>query len=361
MHSPATLPNEIIVEISSYLSLGDRVKFSRTCQRINGLIEPRIWADIELHGDGFHESRDEIKHPPPFKPSSDRFYLGRYYGRGICPLDILQGLLKTDRDRLKKVASRVKSFCSVIEAEDKIWDLLPYFVNLEALELHGRWDESEQITYEIRSPPLAKLRFAKLLGYIPQAGARWILRSGPTLERLELGMLDWPTRATEWSDAGESDRDFASLSEENLDEDDENRVQAFPRPLSGFLPEEGVSLPILQHLYLCSPAHRKHTDDAQNEGWPTEAEEDSSEDWRSILKASHWTLQTLVLEHKVTILNSEAEARGEEECMRDLHTNNDGGGSSKLAEVLETAGVYRVEWFPELTHVYFYGIVLGGL
>ncbi|RTE78609.1 hypothetical protein BHE90_006938 [Fusarium euwallaceae] len=362
MHSPATLPNEIIIEISSHLSLGQKSNFSRTCKRLDALIEPQIWADLELHAKGYHDSRDEIKHPPPFKSPSDRVYRCYHYRGGVSPLNTLRQLVETrDQDRLRILASRVRSLCSVIDTGDKIWNILPYCVNLEVLELNARWDEVDQRTNEVRLPPLPKLRFAKLLGYIPRAGARWILRSGPTLERLELGMLDRPIQTSLWFD-----RDLAPLPEENLAGPNEapdygslNCELVHPRPLGGFLPEEGVSLPLLQHLYLCSTAHRKHTYYAEDEGWSSRAEEASAQDWIDILMASRQTLETLVLEHKLTIPESETEDRGEEEIMRDFHTNNDGGGSSKLADVLEAVAIHDTEEFPELTHVYFYGIVVS--
>ncbi|RSL64472.1 hypothetical protein CEP54_004725 [Fusarium duplospermum] len=362
MHSPVTLPNEIIIEISSYLTLGQKSNFSRTCKRLDDLLEPHIWADVELHLKGYHESRDEIKHPPPFKSPSDRVYRRGHFRGGLSPLNVLRQLFETwDLDRLKKVASRVRSFCGVIDTGDKIWNILPDCVNLEVLELNARWDEVDQRTNEIRLPPLPKLRFVKLIGHIPREGARWILRSGPTLERLELWMLDRPIETSLWFD-----RNLAPLPEENLagpyespDYGSLNSEMVHPRPLGGFLPEEGVSLPILRHLYLCSSAHRKHTYYAEDEGWSSRAEEASSQDWIDILMASRQTLETLVLEHKVTVPETEADDRGEEEIMRDFHTNNDGGGSSKLAEVLEAVGVDKAEEFPELERVYFYGIVVS--
>ncbi|KAH7272953.1 hypothetical protein B0J15DRAFT_590727 [Fusarium solani] len=365
MHSPDTLPIEIILEISSYLSFSQRSKFSRTCKHINALIEPQIWSDIELHGDGYHETRNEISYPPPFKSPSDRVYIGIYRGRyppeRLSPLNILRQLLETDQDRVRKVASRVRSLCTVISAGDKVWDILPYFSNLEALELYGRWDKVDQVTPEVDHPPLAKLRFAKLLGYIPRAGARWVLRSGPTLERLELGMLDRPLMSPLYPD-----RDPAPLPEENLAGDDESSdygslsaENTFPRPLGGFLPEEGISMPILRHLYLCSSAHVEDNPWESWSAWSSRAEEASCQDWMGILMASRRTLQTLVLEHKLTLLHISLDTWCESDCLRHFHENNDGAVSSKLAEVLEAVGVHKGEEFPELTRVYFYGIVVS--
>ncbi|KAI8677367.1 F-box domain-containing protein [Fusarium sp. Ph1] len=365
MHSLDTLPIEIVLEISSYLSISQKSKFSRTCKRINALIEPQIWTDIELHGDGYHETRDQIKEPQPFKSPSDRVYIGRHRGgyrsERLSPLNILRQLLDIDQDRVRKVASRVKSLCTVISTGDKVWDILPYFSNLEALELYGRWDRIDQVTPEVDHPPLAKLRFAKLLGYIPRAGARWILRSGPTLDRLELGMLDRPI-ATPLC----PDRVPAPLPEENLAGDDESSdygslsaENTFPRPLGGFLPEGGISMPILRHLYLCSSAHVEDNPWESWSAWSSRAEEASCQDWMGILMASRRTLQTLVLEHKLTLLHIALDTWCESDCLRHFHENNDGAVSSKLAEVLEAVGVHKGEEFPELTRVYFYGIVVS--
>ncbi|RSL45606.1 hypothetical protein CEP53_010700 [Fusarium sp. AF-6] len=297
MHSPATLPNEIIIEVSSHLSLGQKSNFSRTCKRLDALIEPQIWSDLELHAEGYHDSRDELKHPPPFKSPLDGVYRCYHYRGGVSPLNTLRQLVEThDQDRLRILASRVRSLCSVIDTGDKI------------------------------CPTVSTSR---------------------------------PIQTSLWFD-----RDLAPLPEENLAGPNEapdygslNCELVHPRPLGGFLPEEGVSLPLLQHLYLFSTAHRKHTYYAEDEGWSSRAEEASSQDWIDVLMASRQTLETLVLEHKLTILESETEDRGEEEIMRDFHTNNDGGGSSKLANVLEAVTIHDAEEFPELTHVYFYGIV----
>ncbi|UPK89752.1 hypothetical protein LCI18_000687 [Fusarium solani-melongenae] len=366
MRSPDTLPIETILEISSYLSFSQKSKLSRTCKRINALIEPQIWTDIELHGDGYHETRDQIKQPPPFKSPSDRVYIGRYRGgwrpERLSPLNILRQLLETDQDRVRKVAGRVRSLCTVISAGDKVWDVLPYFSNLEALELYARWDKIDQVTPEVDHPPLACLRFAKLFGYIPQAGARWVLRSGPTLERLELGMLDRPLMTPLYPD-----RDPAPLPEEKVgggdDYSDYGSLSAdhtFPRPLGGFLPEEGISMPILRHLFLCSSAHvEDYPLDGAWTAWSSRAEEASCKDWMGILMASRRTLQTLVLEHKPTLPDIELDTWRESDCLRHFHKNNDGTVSSRLAEVLEAVGVHKVEEFPELTRVYFYGIIVS--
>lgn len=363
MHSLDTLPTEIVLEISSYLSFSEKSKFSRTCKRINALIEPQIWTDIELHGDGYHESSDQIKEPQPFKSPSGRVYIGKYRqgyrSIQLFPLNILRQYLETDQDRVRKVAGRVRSLCTVISADYNVWDILPYFSNLEALELYGRWGKTDEVTPEIDHPPLPKLRFAKLMGYIPRAGARWVLRSGPTLERLELGMLDRPLMSPLYHN-----RRLAPLPEENLAGDDESSdygslaaEETFPRPLGGFLPEEGISLPILQHLYLCSTAH---VEDAPSwTAWSSRAEEASCRDWMDILMASRRTLQTLVLEHKPTLLHIELDTWCESDCLRNFHENNDGAISSRLAEVLEAVGVHRAEEFPELTRAYFYGIVVS--
>lgn len=366
MHSIDTLPNEIVLEIAHHLSFGQRSNFGITCKRINALIEPLLWTDIELHGEDYHETREEIKDPPPFKAPSKRVYLDGNRGPWFSPPDVLfkclRHLLENDRDRLGKVAGRVQSLCTVVSPRYKIWDLLPYFSNLEALELHGRCEEVDEVTPKVDHAPLSKLRFAELLGYLPRAGARWILRSGPTLEWLELGMLDRPIEPV----STDGTRDLAPLPEENLAGDDESSYygsldceQIYPRPLGGFLPDEGLSMPNLRHLYLCAPAHRDETSYAQCVGWSSRAEEASYADWMDILVASRRTLQTLVLEHRPTVPDIETESWGEEDCMRWFHKENDGAGSSKLVAVLEAVGVDKVDEFPELSHVYLYGIVVS--
>ncbi|KAM0436678.1 hypothetical protein ACHAPT_002387 [Fusarium lateritium] len=366
MRSIDTLPNEIILEIAHLLPLSQQANLGRTCKRINALTEPLIWTAVELHREGYHETREEIRDPLPFRPPSDRAYLSGGRNPWLSPPDMLfkglQHLLESDQDRLEKVAGRVKSLCTVVTPNCKIWVLLPYFSNLEALELHGRWDEVDEVTPEIVHTPLGKLRFAKLLGYLPRAGARWVLRSGLTLERLELGILDRPIQPVNYDGSWP----LAPLPEENLADDDESSYygslsceQTHPRPLGGFLPDEGVSVPNLRHLYLCASAHRDDIEYAQRVGWSSRAEEASSADWMSILMACRRTLQTLVLDHRPTVPDIETESWGEEDCMRSCHKLNDGAGSSTLVQVLEAVGIHKAEEFPELRDVYFYGVVVS--
>ncbi|KAJ4214364.1 hypothetical protein NW759_010383 [Fusarium solani] len=112
---------------------------------------------------------------------------------------LLQRLHRYDPEQLRRLASRVKSLCAVIKpdwqphtAETDVpeggiiqfWQLLPFFTNLEKLELHGdivSKSKYEQATPEITAQPL-QLQVAKLFGYIPRTVVAWLLKSGNTLE-----------------------------------------------------------------------------------------------------------------------------------------------------------------------------------
>ena len=106
---------------------------------------------------------------------------------------LLQVLQSEDLEQLKRLCARVKSICTVIRFDIDVWQLLPYFTNLEAIELYGsqyRFEKYELTSLDASVPPLSKLRFVKLVGYIPRAVATWIMESGTNIERLELDMLD---------------------------------------------------------------------------------------------------------------------------------------------------------------------------
>ncbi|KAK7408950.1 hypothetical protein QQX98_008894 [Neonectria punicea] len=151
----------------------------RTCKRFNALVEPILWTDIELHEQGFHESSWELNDPPPFIPTSQRRYHRRQpWGRGQGARDkaaklflVLQLLHDEDLNRMQELAKRVKNLCTVIQPDTgpwdevkqqrqdviQIWQLLPFFTNLETLELHGDnyySSESEKMTPEFTAPPL---------------------------------------------------------------------------------------------------------------------------------------------------------------------------------------------------------------
>jgi hypothetical protein len=246
----------------------------------------------------------------------------------------------------------------------QIWRLFPFFCNLESLELHGEYPYSamcEETVDEITEPPLPRLRFAKLSRYIPRAVAAWVLRSGPTLERLELSMLDRPI-----STCLARDPQFKPLPEENLlDQDDPNGPEyaslhgefVSPRPLGDFLPSSKrvktpsiLSLPRLKHLYLCQPTY---SDSQMSEyySWSSRAETSCLEAWREILQASSATLQTLVLEQRPAGECTEMDGISSRDWMIDcIHIHAGDGLIDMVLAELTKSGLKR------LNQVYLYGI-----
>ncbi|KAF4472209.1 hypothetical protein FALBO_881 [Fusarium albosuccineum] len=370
-----SVPTEIVAVITSYCDFDALVQLSLTCKRINAIVEPCLWSDIELHELGFHESSAEIKVPPPFRLPSQRGY--HYGGRQNWPQNtelkaerlfmMLQTLHTRDQNQLKKLASRVKNLCTVINPHwlpdgfvvnnvISPYHLLPYFTNLETLEFHGDWDggrDGQEINMpDIEAPPLAKLRFAKLFAYIPRPVAAYILRSGATLERLELGMLDRPISSSDFDDPF-----CLPLPEENLgDEDDPDwgslsGDSVIPRPLGGFLPNDPLSLPKLKHLYLCQTSDCGNIN-VREYTWSTRAERASLDSWRELLLASSQTLETLVLEQRLGAEQGEMDACTE---MEYLQYYTDGDENKTLVAMLEGI-VFEQGAFPELRQVFLNGI-----
>lgn len=220
-----SLPPEIFLHIASFLPAADQASLCATSKTANDFIEPLLWKNIELHDDdGFHDTSAELKDPPPFTAPSSRRYLpdksipDGNMSRRIAFFYMLESMYKTDRTRFQHLTARIRSLCTVIDYtqpialrmrfgyraylednnlgnDDLMWNLFPHMVNLEVLELHAEWPgpKYKPTPFDGNLPILSRLRFAKLFGYIPRDFARYvILGSAPTLERLELGLLDRP-------------------------------------------------------------------------------------------------------------------------------------------------------------------------
>ncbi|KAF7552410.1 hypothetical protein G7Z17_g4363 [Cylindrodendrum hubeiense] len=375
------LPDELLLCVTSWLTPHELARLMRTCKRFNALVEPLLWTDIELHEAGFHESHQELKDPPPLIPTYRRAYHRKQgWGCGQGARDkaakfftVLQILHDEDPSRLQELTRRVRNLCSVAQPELKpwdeangkwlgavqIWQLLPYFTNLETLELHGDnyySSKYEEATPEFTMPPL-NLRFAKLFGYIPRSVARWVLRGGGTIERLELGMLDRPI-----STYGTSEPEFPPLPEENLAESDDDESYygslcdeaIVPRPQSGFLPEASeCDLPRVKHLYLCQPSEGNYETTAGDYSWSKRAEKACLADWRKIIQMAGQTLETLVLEQRPGAQYNESRIVTEAEFIR---TDISGVGNTALVLMVEE--LIKDEELPELKKVYLYGMTV---
>ncbi|KAH7108621.1 hypothetical protein B0J13DRAFT_579682 [Dactylonectria estremocensis] len=370
------IPDELFLSITACLMSHELASLMRTCRRFNALIEHILWTDIELHEQGFHESSMELDDPPPFIPPSQRRYHRKQswgWGQGaqhkagklFC---LLQQLHVEDPNRMQELAKRVRNLCTVIEPQTRprddiniqIWQLLPFFTNLETLELHGNSyysSKHEKTTPEFTAAPL-KLRFAKLFGYIPKSVARWVLRGGASLERLELGMLDRPISTND-----SSKPEFSPLPEETLagpdDEDYDwgslDGESVIPRPQSNFLPDPSeYTLSSVKHMYLCQPSPGDYSRAARDYTWSTRAEDACLSDWRSMLLATGPTLETLVLEQRPAAAYIENDCLSEVEFLR---TDTGGSGNGPLVRMVERLIYNKV--LPELKKVYLYGMVVG--
>ncbi|KAG9497134.1 hypothetical protein J7337_011926 [Fusarium musae] len=278
-----TLPSETQLQIFSQIAAHDLSTIARTSKRLNQIATPLLWNDIELHEEGYHESRHELKVPAPARdPARRPYHLKQKWGNGQGArmkasqfFEILQMMYKENPDRLQQITPRVRHLCTVIdpswrpvnEEDDsvdaeaiQVWHLLPYFSSLETLELYGDYYDSqeveEQVSKILGSPP--KLRFLKLSGYMPREVPAWLLKAGDTLERLELDMLDRPI-----STYLSNDPHFTPLPCEKINTDDGDASESdygsladdmiIPRPLGNIFTDYGdckLKLPKLKHLFL---------------------------------------------------------------------------------------------------------------
>ncbi|KAF5579224.1 hypothetical protein FPANT_9694 [Fusarium pseudoanthophilum] len=365
MASLNSLPCEILLQIIRDSSPQELCRLSYTCKRLASIAGGCLWRDIELHEKGYHESSVELNEPLPYKPPHRFYHDSKRVGwqsdisqRAKSLFTMLQALHAHDKGRLRDIAGRMKSLCTVIEPEWKpdensvaesvsVWKLIPYFKNLEYLELHSLHGNSDcRELEEIPERPLIKLRFAKLFAYIPRSVATYILRSRETLERLELGMLNQPlpnTVCISEQDAGNHGR-----------WDHEPRG-VIPRPLGNFVPDGRFSFSSLRHLYLCSPCNGRGDYFNQHNAWSTAAERDSLEAWKRLILASSRILETLVIEHRPAAGIEDNEGFSEDEF---LSTGKTGAANRALVDAIGDIIIDK-ERLPRLKRVYLYGFVAG--
>ncbi|KAF5662492.1 hypothetical protein FHETE_7940 [Fusarium heterosporum] len=395
-----TLPVELRLRILSHFSPHDLAQSARTCKRLSDIAIPLIWNDIELHEVGYHESKRELNVPPPVRDPERRPYHSKQRwsnGQGAAKkaeafFTMLQTMHEKDPERLAQLTRRVRHLCTTVNPAWRprtrdykiiypdtiqVWHLLPYFSNLETLELHGSSYYSQKQEEQVSEilGPTPRLRFVKLWGYMPRAVPAWLLGAGETLERLELGMLDRPistnlSRSPNFTPLPheklkiESDSDSDSdIEEEDDDNDDDSGdwgslsgENVIPRPLGGYLSSFGnsdLAFPKLKHLYLCQPAESDY-DHYRDYAWSKRAESACYNDWRRILQACLGTLETLVLEQRPAAEYIEGDGKSELEWMTECTTAR---ASKSLREMTRTilAGVESLA----LQRVYFYGIWVG--
>lgn len=187
------------------------------------------------------------------------------------------------------------------------------------------------------------------------------MASGNTIERLELELLkEGIPLAMELEEIlAAHPEDVNSPLRDDLGGDGDGWA-SIPRPLSGFLPrgpdgEYHLALPKLRYLYLCQPSDNNLDSEVmQNYFWSTHAETTAHEDWERILKASSLTLETLMLEQKIGIEDTDPESEREHQFIR---SDKDGLRSERLINVIE--GVLQRELFPVLKSVQLKGLAAG--
>ncbi|KAF4981673.1 hypothetical protein FZEAL_2560 [Fusarium zealandicum] len=380
-----SLPSEIILNIIPHLSVHDLFALCLTCKTTQALAEPLLWNDIELHQERFHGPSRYQAIPPSYRPASERVYHRtspeEYLADYVTELKaeaLFKGLHETrvrDGDRLRTLTAHIRHLCTPVvpfrepclnahgvDAMLPVWQLLPFFTKLETLELQASYylnDEDEKFVPEITAPPLPNLRYVKLFGNIPRAVVRWILRSGATIECLELGLLDRPISSQPHDDPA-----FSPLASENLAEDDDDASDygsliaecLVPRPLGDFLPPEGVVLPKLRHLYLGQPSDNNSLYSQYVLTYSSRAEVFSLTSWVAILQASRQTLETLVLEQRpAAAITTPFSATSVEY----VETNMEGVGSELLMEAIGIVIKDQRAPFAALNKVYLYGVAVN--
>ncbi|KAK6064216.1 hypothetical protein SCUP234_13101 [Seiridium cupressi] len=386
-----TLPKELLLHVYSFLSSHDLAQLATVSKGFGPLAETLIWTDVELHCSGYHEStRQSWDLSATAAPAARRYHpdQGRWaHGHGHrLKAESLFWLLdlaaRSDIEHTKQLVSRIRSLCTVlswlnpptwVNKPDRLeftWNIFPLMTNLERLELHGGWKpyhDGEGRSFDESAAPLASLRDAKLFGYLPASFVRYILRSAPTLERLELGVLDAPVGCNLKADGSRenpppgwkprSERD--EEDDDNSDDDDSlNGEQIAPRPLPLFPGDTEVpAFPRLKHIRLCKPSecNPDHFDAMFGEVvYSKRAEDASLSDWCRLLAAVQGTVETLVLEHRVAAEYIEGDGMGEREFIEECS-----GGPANDHFMERIVPVLDKHAFPHLREVYIVGILVS--
>ena len=352
------LPNEPIAHIVSNLPAHDLTQLFRSSKSLNRFAESRLWNSLEFHHPSFHR-QCEKKQPLPEIRSLNRFYQWGWPHQGPWRVGtLLQILHNLDKDRLKTVCACVKSICIVLQESLIFWGFLPYFVNLESLELHADHRKTVGDRYfDTSAPELSKLRFARLVGYVPVLVVEWILASGTSMERLEPELLKEGMPVA--SCIEEILQDHPEDTDSPLRHDRQGNTDGWsciPRPLSGFLPDRyHLAVPKLRYLYMCQPSHNGLDNEMdQNYFWSTHVDVAAHNDWEQILKSCSATLETLVVEQRIGMEDCDPECDRQHEFIKGDHQG------LRIKRLMDLLGeVLAQQEFPVLRHVLFKGIAVS--
>ncbi|KAK7755520.1 hypothetical protein SLS62_002452 [Diatrype stigma] len=401
----AKLPHEMLLHVFAHLAPPDLARLSAVSRRVGGIASSLLWTDIELHQRGWHElcdrwrERDELPVPPGDEELAQR--RDRCYFPPVphCGKDGGIKVHETCNRRANgffwacgedsRVASRVRTLCTVVsrsviegepgDAEDSTpllgWGVFAQFTNLERLELHGAWEKPEEdgnadeegdemkerFSGWASAPPLPRLRSAVLYGHLPRNLVRYVLRSAPTLERLELGVLDEPRRGLD----GDADDDAywgveyvpsdawcyapralaLHLDEQGVGRDDEGEEEEGGDNQEESDDEGGresnealkhLKFPNLKYMHLCKPTEcrpSRYSRFQRGIKHSYAAEEGSTRDWELLVRAAAASRRKK--EAAVAVVGEEG-GGGKEEQPRADAAGGDSESKSEPASALET-------------------------
>lgn len=339
------LPRELLLHTFSFLTPHDYAQLARVSKSIGALANTSIWTNIDLHVSNRHDYTTRVK---------------------VASLFWMLGLMaRHNAERAKQVVSRVRSMRVIMDSMSRpswpdmergteieyTWGMFPMFSNLQSLDLNSQWGEyqngSEWAPHD-STPALPALRSAKLFGYFPPGFVQYILRSAPTLEWLELGVLDEPMDSEQLAELNSDDdvSDFDSSGGEVI----------APRPLPLF--PDGMEVPVfprLKHLHLCKPSlcdPEHYGPHGIGEVWyPERAEKASLSDWSRLLAAVQGTVETLILEHRVVAEYIEGDGLSEREFVEQC-----AAGPADDHFMRKIVPVFKKHEFPRLRDVQMAGI-----
>lgn len=306
-----TLPKELWLQILPLISCKDQANLARTSKDLQTLAQPFVWRRIDLFPPGVRESYrnttipwepDSLHGDPgycdgPIKLPGGEPKIQHHRSKSVYD-DIPRAMfcnlacrLQSKGSRFERLCEQTRSLsttlCFTIESNGNdtnmtFWTVITHFSNLEHLELTVDWDCVATLSPQESSiPRFMKIKSIKLWGYVPKAFMTSILLSAPTLETINLGLLDAHSE-TVWSD----------------DDWRTGCKDLGPRPLI-WLPDVIPPLPRLTHLYLCRPTEshpHEHTWDDLH--YDEEADERCIRDWSRLITSTCSTLQHMVFDQR---------------------------------------------------------------
>ncbi|OCK84547.1 hypothetical protein K432DRAFT_439995 [Lepidopterella palustris CBS 459.81] len=389
------LPIELFLNITSFLRHEDLSVLVRVSKAVHRVIQPLIWTNIELHPPEYHEKYDYLEARLEMGSTYRAYHAKRpgeewqdafdYEQKSRSFVELCEYLLQSNPARLTELTTQVRSLCLVVdtyadeEPTRSCWNIFARFTNLESLEITGKWSwYNEFVAFDGTASPLTKLRVARIYGYVPREFIQYVLCSGSSLTKLEIGTLDAPISSSRfgddrlnsppgYSDPYESDSDdeavpFGFRAEDlalESDEEDLDENEVAPRPLI-WVPDslDQCQFLSLTSLWLCKPseAHIGHGN------WhyytPTHSvrsDRRSLVDWVRLVRAVIPTLVNLTFEHRLVGPEIESESTTSKEF---IEIYGYGPGDERFKELVLPMLEEEVSW-PALKRLAFYGILVG--